>query len=70
MPHKSLRRKAIDYMQAKVDNLRLLYNIQEAMDKDDSSTDEEFIQQSDKLHKMKQNRYLFHSPVLFLALFL
>ena len=61
MPHKSLRRKAIDYMQAKVDNLRLLYNIQEAMDKDDSSTDEEFIQQSDKLHKMKQNRYLFRS---------
>jgi hypothetical protein len=59
MPRKSLRRWAIELVQNKVDNLLFDYNMREAMDEDDSSADEELINEMESLHKMKNNRYLF-----------
>ena len=61
MPRKSLRRRVLDLMQAKVDKLLILYHLREAMDEDDSSADEELITESEKLDNIKKNRYLFRS---------
>ena len=59
MPRKSLRRKAIDIMEAKVRKLRLLYYLREADDEEDSLEDDRLIIESKKLDKMKATRYLF-----------
>ena len=54
MPRKSLRHAVIDFMQAKVDKLLMLYNLREAMDEDDSSADEELIKETEKLEEIKK----------------
>jgi hypothetical protein len=59
MPRKSLRKKAIECMEAKVKKLRLDYSLREAMHEDDSSADEKLIMASNKLNRMKRSRYLF-----------
>ena len=59
MPQKSLRRQAIDIMEAQVRKLRVRYYLREADDEDNSSEDERFIIESKKLDEMKRSRYLF-----------
>ena len=59
MPRKSLRRKAIEAMEAKVQQLRLRYYLREGLDEKDSFEDDRLIIESNKLGKMKRNRYLF-----------
>ena len=54
MPRKSLRRRVLDLMQAKVDKLLILYHLCEAMDEDDSSADKELITESEKLDDIKK----------------
>ena len=61
MPRKSLRATAIELMQAKVDQLRLMFDMREIMDEEDDIADDEFMEESDKLDSMKSNRYLFRS---------
>ena len=59
MPRKSLRRRTIDAMQAKIKKLRLAYHLREAFDDDDISEDEQLLEESDLLRKMEKSRYLF-----------
>ena len=59
MPRKSLRRQAIDTLEAKVRKLRLRYHLRQAMDEEDSLEDDMLIIQSQKLKRMKRKRYLF-----------
>ena len=61
MPRKSLRKKALDLMQAKVNKLTLMYHMREAMDEEESLADDELIEQSEILEQMKKKRYLYRS---------
>ena len=54
MPRKSLRRKALDLMQAKVHKLSLMHIIREATDEDDSLADDELIIESERLDRLKK----------------
>ena len=62
MPRKSLRRKALDYMQSKVLNLRLEHYLREVDDDEDSSLDDNYMKESATFEQMKKTRYLYRSP--------
>ena len=61
MPRKSLCRKTLDFMEARVQKLRLRYYLRQAMDNDNSSDEEELLRESDVLNKMKNSQYMYQS---------
>ena len=61
MPRKSLRRKAIDFMQSKVLHLRLEHYLREVDDDEDSSLDDIYMKESATFEQMKKSRYLYRS---------
>ena len=61
MPRKSLRRRALETMQAKVRKLWMMYHLRESLDEEDSLEDDRLLHQSDLLNKMMNSRYLFRA---------